>query len=255
MCGYLIAGILPANIAFPTLAMMLLGPGTNVFTDMLNEAFLDFISNTEKQTFKFALGIDKQSSFSNSLTSELISVLNRYGCRTLPTRQNLERLIIEVANFEFCVKPLAAILLVHCGIPPEHKCFWSNKSVTDLFRIVVALVATPHKVLHSLQAVLTSSTQERVFGYLCQMIGDMPQRQLRSFLRFATGCSLCLHDTLQIEFNGLAGLARRPIAHTCNFMLELSVHVTYNNDADFVNEFDAILDSELCNMHNGQSLN
>lgn len=61
--GYLIAGILPAFIAFPTLAMMLLGPGTNVCTNMLNEAFLDFITNTEKQTFKFALGIDNKDHF------------------------------------------------------------------------------------------------------------------------------------------------------------------------------------------------
>ena len=78
------------------------------------------------------------------------------------------------------------------------------------------------------------------------MIGDKPQRQLKSFLRFATGCSLCLHNTQQIEFNGLTGLARRLIAHTCECMLELSV--ACNNYADFTNEFDAILHSELCNM-------
>ena len=58
--GYLVAGILPTRIALPTLMCMLLGAATTVATSTLLDTFLDFISASERQTFKMALSFNKE---------------------------------------------------------------------------------------------------------------------------------------------------------------------------------------------------
>ena len=61
--GYLVAGILPTRIALPTLMSMLLGPATTVAVDTLLDTFLEFISASERQTFKLALSFKKEKAF------------------------------------------------------------------------------------------------------------------------------------------------------------------------------------------------
>ena len=48
---------------------------------------------------------------------------------------------------------------------------------------------------------------------------------------------MCSAKEISVHFNGLTGLARRPIAHTCN--LELSI--SFNNFEEFFGEFQVIL--------------
>ena len=45
----------------------------------------------------------------------------------------------------------------------------------------------------------------------------------------------------KVEFNGLSGFGRRPIAHTCDSILELPT--SYANYEDFYGEFKAIIDA------------
>ena len=73
------------------------------------------------------------------------------------------------------------------------------------------------------------------------MIGNMHPQELWLFLRFVTGASVCIAPKIEVTFNNLSGLARRPIAHTCDFNLELPT--AYVNYEDFYGEFKAILTS------------
>ena len=62
---------------------------------------------------------------------------------------------------------------------------------------------------------------------------------LRRFLRFTTGSSVLFNNRISVTFNSLSGLARRPIAHTCDSIIELpSKYVTY---PEFEREFTAVL--------------
>ena len=85
--------------------------------------------------------------------------------------------------------------------------------------------------------------QETTYGYLLQYIGNMRNAGVRDFLRFVTGSSALVVDEIKVTFNGLSGLSRRPIAHTCSCTLELPI--SYATYLDFAQEFDAILTSEL----------
>ena len=63
------------------------------------------------------------------------------------------------------------------------------------------------------------------------------------FLRFVTGSSVAIGKDISITFNNLSGLGRRPIAHTCSCLLELSVN--YSTSIEFAAEFKQVLSSDL----------
>ena len=88
-----------------------------------------------------------------------------------------------------------------------------------------------------------NSAEDRVFGYLLSFVGNMKQNELRLFLRFVTGSSVLLAKQIMVSFNGLTGLARRPISHTCECHLELPV--SYATYPEFELEFMKVLTSEV----------
>ena len=71
----------------------------------------------------------------------------------------------------------------------------------------------------------------------------MKLEELRLFLRFITGSSVCIDKKIEITFNNLTGAARRPIAHTCSCMLEIPL--SYATYLEFSDEFSKILTSEM----------
>ena len=142
-----------------------------------------------------------------------------------------------MAVHEFCIKPAAAIALMNTGV---HKSFWATKSLQDIQRIHRALTATPSKVISMLSIpVVFNPAEERVVGYLTAMIGNMGPEDLRNFLHFVTGASVCVATKINIQFNHLSGFARRPISHTCDFTLDLPID--YSNYNDFLSDFKPIL--------------
>ena len=64
--------------------------------------------------------------------------------------------------------------------------------------------------------------EERVYGYLRQMLSTFESQQLRHFLRFVTGSTVCTSMTINVSFNKNTDAARRPIPHTCDPLLELN---------------------------------
>ena len=86
--GYLVAGYLPLHIAFPTLAGMLLGPGTPYQNEHLMPAFIDCISSTEAALLKECLKV-KGSSFSVQTQAKL-DIFSRFDSRQLPTPSNFK---------------------------------------------------------------------------------------------------------------------------------------------------------------------
>lgn len=238
--GFLISGHFPVRVVLPTLINMVLGP-TKVPSKVFLDAFLDHISSTERMVFRSALKFcNGNKRFPEDIKDTLLEVLSRFGCRGLPSPDNLISNIQRVAEYEFLIKPAAAISLINSGIPKTHREFWSNKTVDSIIFIYENLTATSEKILDLLMLPEANSVGEsRVYGYLTTMVGNMNTDELRSLLRFITGSSVCSVTEILVTFNSLSGLARRPIAHTCDCTLELST--TYINYNDFYGEFQAIL--------------
>ena len=83
-------------------------------------------------------------------------------------------------------------------------------------------------------------------GAWVSMLGNMQTPELRLFLRFVTGASICLSPKIIVTFNS-AVLTDWNAAHICDFIIELPI--TYMNYDDFNNDFETILSStedEFC---------
>lgn len=238
--SYLVSGILPVRIALPTLMAMLLGPAVDITSSLLLETLLDYISPPERNMLKRALAYEGNEKFPSHLQQPLLDTLGNFGCHSLPTPSSLLSIIENVARCEFLVKPASSISLVNAGIPQEHRKFWEKLSPSTLYDIYTSLILTPEKV-NSLLSIPCSMTllQERTCNYLRTMVGNMNPGELRCFMRFVTGSSVCLDKSISVEFSNLSGFARRPIAHTCASTLELSV--SFMNYDDFNADFKAIL--------------
>ena len=157
----------------------------------------------------------------------------------MPTPCNLADLIVNVAKYEFCSKPAAAIAMIYCGIPDEHKPFWTEFGIDGINGLYTSLTVTSDKILKIIDGDCRNPSEERVLGYLTSLIGNMGTNDLCNFLRFTTGSSVCIADKISVPFNCFSGLVRRPIAHTCSNSLELSA--SYINYHDLFSEWHAIL--------------
>ena len=105
----------------------------------------------------------------------LLDVLSRFGCRSLPTPNNLVSTIECVSEYEFLIKPAAAITLIFSGLPKAHR--------FDVLR----------------------RASNRVYGYLTQMVGNVDPDSLRAFLRFVSGSSVCSATELLTIFQAWVG--------------------------------------------------
>lgn len=167
--AYLACGMLPVRIAFPNLAQCLLGVGVTVKDNVLLQAFRDGVSVHEASIIAKAFeNIEHRAgSFSDTLQMELMSIMSVFGCREIPTPNNLERLITEVAHYEYMSKPTAATVAVHSGVPKEHTTFWENMGVSKLFTVYQALSVSSDRILRLLDnASGQNPSEERIIVYL-----------------------------------------------------------------------------------------
>ena len=237
--GYLVTGFLPVRIALPTLLSILLRP-TEVPQDILMNALLDFVTDDERRTIKKALDLKNEQSFPAYIMQDLIEILANFGCRLPPKPSNLASIIQQVAMYEFITKPAAGIGLINSGIPQKHREFWNRLSTQGVRKLYEDLTISSKKVLNLICfPQYCSVPEERVCRYLRTLIGHLSVEELRRLMRFITGSSVCSEKNITVQFNGLTGLARRPIAHTCDSTLELPT--AYNNYSDFHDEICCIL--------------
>ena len=170
--GFLVSGYMPIRVAFPSMAGILLGPMTAVSSPILIEAFSESLCSYEAATIKGAL---EMSTFPTDLKTKIITILSRYGSRVCPsTSSQLRAQLLDVAKYEFLIKPMAAINGIYSGICDEEKLFWKNFSLDELHSLYLSLSATAEKVLNIIdEPVESNSSQARVFNYLQQYIGNM----------------------------------------------------------------------------------
>ena len=212
--GYLLSGYFPVRIALPTLASVLLGPATVVPSQCLLQSFRDYLGQLDRSTIREASKV-KGNSFGTELSTKLLSVLSRSGCRKFPTPHTLADILLQIAHREFISRPYAAITLMNGGLPPQHRPFWQQITLPQLQLLYSALGASAQKVLELIEEpMLADPNEERVFGYLREFIANLKVDEVSKFLRFVTSSGVCLEKTITISFNGLSGLVSQatPIA-------------------------------------------
>ena len=160
--GYLATGVLPDRIALPTLIALLNGPDA-IPQEIMIDALMDYISATERRSLKQALQASHSSHFPHTILDEITTILSRFGCRQISKPSTLMTDITNIAVYEFCTKPAAAIALLHSGLPFRHKEFWSKKKPNEIQFLHHRLSANPSKVISMLGLeVCASQSEERI---------------------------------------------------------------------------------------------
>ena len=166
------------------------------------------------------------------------------GCTEVPSPSNIKQLVLRVARHLFLGKPLGALYALNSGVPIPYHSFMEQLSIDTLFCLYKVLNATTSAVLGLFEDPPDMNpAEDRVYGFLLLFIGNMKQNELRLFLRFVTGSSVLLAKKIKVSLNNLTGLARRPISHTCDCMIELPV--SYATYPEFELEFTKVLTSEV----------
>ena len=234
--AYIVTGVLPTRMAFPSLAYCLLGSTIAIPESILVEALADSLSAFEAGIVRKALLETSGQVFSFEVMSNLIAILSRFNCRQVPTPEGFFKLLVNIAIYEFLTKPSAALISIHNGVPQQHKSFWQTMGVNGILSLYQAQAMSPAMVLKmSEDNTPLNHTEDRVLGYIRQYIGNTGMDELRSFLQFVTGSSVYSSYKIRVEFSYLYGAGRYPFANTCRPSLTLPC--TYTTYPEFVAEF------------------
>ncbi len=119
--AYLVTGILPVKVAFPTLAAMILPNAGCLPEEILIESFIDSLSLLDASVLRDAMrAVTAGAKSFPTSTRSLIAVLSRYGVREFPNPSSFVKLIAGVAKYQFLRKPASANAEVQSGIPHQH---------------------------------------------------------------------------------------------------------------------------------------
>ena len=247
--SYLVSGVLPITVAFSTLAQYLL-----VAIEISNviSSFIDSLSIHDAAVLisAFNEADAHATSFKMETSAGLLQLASRFGCRRIPPPVTLKGVFLQIAKYEFILKPAAAIAAINSRIPDNHASFWKGLGVQGIFRVYKAKSVSPAKVLEMLDEVHTlDPNQEKIVMYLKQYIGSLNSEDLQHFLQFVTRTS-CISSKIEVMFNTVTGEARRPIAHTRQPSIELSS--TYSTYVPFARELKSVVgasDDSLWGMH------
>lgn len=223
---------LPIQLAPPFLSEALSMSSQNC---SLMETFFNYVSPTEKDALTEAL-----TDFKGADMEELLTILSSHSCTTLPTEQNLQRLLAEIAHKELVQQPA---LTIKCWNPVLETIGYSlSGGVLD--KILADLQPKARSITKYIQFPNSMSPAERTTSlHLLRFVREIEQREIGQFLGFCTGSDLFLSNTIKVTFTNMSEYSRRPVAHTCTCVLELACN--YSTYSEFRSEFLSVLQSGI----------
>lgn len=236
--GYLACQYLPVLMSKTFLSYVLFGE-SSITGPILIQSFMKYISADERrivgQCLSAELNFESEEEY-----NELLEILGNFDCRTRITEENAPTVIEEIAHKEIIQKTQYVtdswknILLV------LRESFPTLESLTERYEEVTPSV---NKITSCIQSDPQSDAERECLKFLNRYIRglDTPQK-LSTFLRFISGSELMLFEGIQVTFIELSGFGRRPIARTCNALLELPS--TYQSFPELREEFNHVLSSD-----------
>lgn len=232
--GFLDCGYFPLTLCKAFVINCLFGD-ESLPDKMLLNAFLKYISKTEERLVSSALTAGQTS---NVFDDEFFqNILDRYRCRTKVSCMNVYGVFLELARQELVQKPYLMVCTWKNTLTPLKEKLPDAKAVEDLYS---SMEPTNMKVVRLLQNEPKSLAERDVFSYLKEYVMNLEMNALKNFLYFTTGADVVLVSKIEISFIAFATRSqRRPIAHTCAPLLEISA--AYTSFPDLRDEFNRVL--------------
>ncbi|CAG9772345.1 unnamed protein product [Ceutorhynchus assimilis] len=202
--------------------------------DELTSNFLNFISETDKQTIEEA-----QKNFDSVSHDELIDVFASYDCKWAPTKDNLGQLIRDIAHQELIQKPAFIVKCIQQELGKKVEAF---SEILNVYETLKPSVRNCLSKIILYNPENTTLEQSNVFNFLKKFIKETDDKTRESLFRFCTGSNLPI-VTIKVDFTQTLGVARLPIGHTCSGLLQISS--TYESYVVFRNELKSVLSSNI----------
>ena len=164
--GFFPCNFIPVRLAFPIIASVLRGTDVHIQDNILLESLIDFLSEHDGTFLRNT--ILKQGTgtpdFPHEQKLHLISLLSKLGCSDIPSPSNIQGIIINVAKFQFLVKPLGLLYAMQSGVPRIYNSFWEEFTIEEMFNFCQLLNATPTSVLKLIEeSELINAGENRVY--------------------------------------------------------------------------------------------
>lgn len=239
--GFQDHGYFPSRLA-PAFTVALIFGEHSVSHDLLFESLLFYISPEERDLVNKALLED----LLGEEQEELLDLLDRMGAKSIPTRENLKAILLNLGHKLIIQQPKYALdKMSEVARTTFAHAFKSQQNIQELYE---NMKPTARKVLKLLEASPATQAESQSLRYLQQYIRGLDQAGLRKFLRFTMGSDVLCINKIEVLFTCLDGVARRPVAHTCGPVLELPW--TYLSFPELCVELDNILSSNSCYVMN-----
>ena len=174
------------------------------------DSFFKYVSESERVLFESC-----RSDFEGVDQEELLEVMEIHNCWRLPTADNIEQILRELAQQKRIQEP--AFVLEQ----------WSNvlTPVTSEQREITAvyeeLQPTSQEIMRSMTYPGTQYTQEKhIVKYVNTYLRVRHTAPLLS-PRFGTGSDVFTGKSITVSFTQVQGFQRRPVVHSCGCYLEL----------------------------------
>jgi hypothetical protein len=236
---------MPIQLSKSTMIVLIYN-STEVEDNTLIEDFLNYVEHDERMLLKQA--INNFATLSETQTETLQNLFFRFDMSCLVKATTFRSQLVKIARNELCLKPRPLCEKIRQGIPDDHfEAFWSHLTVDHITRLHFRLKPTVKKVLECIKPEEPfrdlTRCRRNVYQYFQKFIGHLDENQLQLLLQLITGQTCVPTKTIQVVFSNLSGFGRRPVFHTCGYLVEIPD--TYRNYKEFESEMKNIMSSDV----------
>jgi hypothetical protein len=183
--------------------------------EFLLSSFKEYIPCEDEDVLDQCLG----DTFDKDAT-DVVEFLSSLKCFKLPSQENIQEIIHELAHQELIQKPR---YIVNCWAPilhllQGHPEFRTFDGLKEFYK---SKVASSKKIIKLFQAEPSNDAERESLAHLKRFVKSLEGHTLGKFLHFCTGSDIITCESISITFNTMTGLERRPIARTCAPLIEL----------------------------------
>ena len=199
-------------------------------------SFRSFVASEDRVVLDMCL-----SEHFNPSDEDVLEFLSMCKCHRIPTKENIQSIIYELAHQELVQKPR---YIVHCWTPilkmlQVDSTFKTPQGVSELYD---SKHPTAKKIIKLLKAETADESERQVISHLKRYIKSLEGKALERFLHYVTGSNVLSCEPIEVTFNSLSGFQRRPVVHTCGPNLELST--TCESYMELAEEFTNVMREE-----------
>ena len=201
--------------------------------EFLLRSFHLHVAGDDREVLDMCLSKD-----SNAPLEDVLEFLSMWKCYKVPTQENIESIIFELAHKELVQRPR---YVVNCWLPilkslQHDPAFQTPEAVTELYE---RKRPSAKKINKLFRADISNDAERQSMDHLKRYVKSLEGKALERFLHFVTGSNVISCGFINIVFTSLDGLQRRPVVHTCGPTLELPT--TYECYTDLTEEFTNIM--------------